>query len=89
MSDLGVISPLRASCAMYAVVPTILPVMTVEHDCLDEARVKPKSEIFATKPSSNKMFPLLNGLNNVDDCFINLWITLDSNIIEHDEVKYT
>lgn len=65
MSDLGVISPLRASGAMYAVVPTILSVITVEHECLPEARVKPKSEILGTKWWSNKMFALSDRCSGV------------------------
>lgn len=58
MSDLGVISPLSASGAMYALVPTILSVIIVVDECLADALVNPKSEIFATKFSSNRMFAL-------------------------------
>lgn len=57
-SDFGVISPLRASGAMYARVPTILSVTMVVEVRLDEALVNPKSEIFATKFSSKRMFAL-------------------------------
>lgn len=57
-SDFGVISPLRASGAMYARVPTILSVIMVVDVRLADALVSPKSEIFATKFSSNRIFAL-------------------------------
>lgn len=57
-SDLGVISPLSASGAMYARVPTILSVIMVVDVLLADALVSPKSEIFATKFSSNRIFAL-------------------------------
>lgn len=57
-SDFGVISPLSASGAMYARVPTILSVIMVVDVRLAEALVSPKSEIFATKFSSNRIFAL-------------------------------
>lgn len=57
-SDLGVISPLRASGAMYAQVPTILSVIMVVDVRFSDALVRPKSEIFATNSSSNRMFAL-------------------------------
>lgn len=71
MSDLGVISPLSASFAMYAVVPTILSVITVADDRVAEARVSPKSEIFGTSNSSSKILPLpdrndLALINNIE-----------------------
>jgi hypothetical protein len=57
MSDLGVISPRKASGAIYAVVPTILLVMTVCEN-FSEARARPKSDILAVKSSSSKIFAL-------------------------------
>lgn len=57
-SDFGVISPRRASGAMYARVPTILSVFMVVDVRLADALVSPKSEIFATNLSSNRMFAL-------------------------------
>lgn len=57
-SDLGVISPLSASGAMYARVPTILSVIMVVDVRLADALVSPKSEIFATNFSSNRIFAL-------------------------------
>lgn len=58
-SDFGVISPLSASGAMYAHVPTILSVFMVVDVCLADALVNPKSEIFATNFSSNRIFALV------------------------------
>lgn len=58
MSDLGVTCPLRASGAMYAQVPTILSVIMVVDVPFGEALVNPKSEIFATSFSSNRIFAL-------------------------------
>lgn len=60
-SDFGVISPLRASGAMYARVPTILSVIMVVDVRLADALVSPKSEIFATSFSSNRIFALIGG----------------------------
>lgn len=57
-SDFGVISPRSASGAMYARVPTILSVIMVVDVRLADALVRPKSEILATKLSSNRMFAL-------------------------------
>lgn len=57
-SDLGVTSPLSASGAMYAFVPTILSVIMVVDVRLADALVRPKSEILATNHSSNRMFAL-------------------------------
>lgn len=64
ISDLGVICPLRASGAMYAQVPTILSVIMVVDIPLEEALVNPKSEIFATSFSSNRIFALNKAQNN-------------------------
>lgn len=58
MSDFGVISPRSASGAMYAQVPTIRSVIIVVDDLFGDALVSPKSEIFATNLSSNKIFAL-------------------------------
>lgn len=58
ISDLGVTCPLRASGAMYAQVPTILSVFMVVDVPLGDALVNPKSEIFATSVSSNRIFAL-------------------------------
>lgn len=57
-SDFGVISPLSASGAMYAQVPTILSVIMVVDVRLADALVSPKSEIFATNCSSKRIFAL-------------------------------
>lgn len=49
MFDLGVISTQNASFTMYAVVPTILSVITVEDDRMAEACVSPKSMLYPEK----------------------------------------
>lgn len=66
ISDLGVTCPLRASGAMYAQVPTILSVIMVVKVPLGEALVNPKSEIFATTLSSNRIFALKRQNESVD-----------------------
>lgn len=66
ISDLGVICPLRASGAMYAQVPTIFSVIMVVDVPLGEALVNPKSEIFATSFSSNRIFALTRQNESVD-----------------------
>lgn len=65
-SDFGVISPLSASGAMYARVPTILSVIMVVDVRLDDALVSPKSETFATNVSSNRIFALTRQKENKD-----------------------
>lgn len=58
ISDLGVTCPLRASGAMYAQVPTIFSVTMVVEVPVGEALVNPKSEIFAIRFLSNRIFEL-------------------------------
>lgn len=72
ISDLGVTCPLRASGAMYAQVPTILSVIMVVEVPLGEALVNPKSEIFATRFSSNRIFALKKKTINQLICFIHM-----------------
>lgn len=66
ISALGVTCPLRASGAMYAQVPTIFSVIMVVDVPLGEALVNPKSEIFATSLSSNRIFALTRQNESVD-----------------------
>lgn len=77
ISDLGVTCPLRASGAMYAQVPTILSVIMVVDVPLGEALVNPKSEIFATSFSSNRIFALKRQNESVDILYIRYMKTLN------------
>lgn len=58
ISDLGVISPRKASGAIQAAVPTTLSVMMVCVNVTD-ALASPKSEILGTYVSVNKIFALV------------------------------